>query len=142
MIKTTKEFVAECRKRKIKVTPQRIAVFEELQKTYEHPDAEKVYTNIREYMPSISLDTVYRTLSSLESEGMVRQVGVVAGRARYDINTSYHIHFICKACKSVYDVFDEKLKSEKIPIKLCDKGDVESVNIQLLGICNKCKVKN
>jgi len=37
-------------------------IFREVAQAGDHPDAEKVFQGVRERMPTVSLDTVYRTL--------------------------------------------------------------------------------
>jgi len=55
----------------MKVTHQRTEIFRELAAGTEHPDAETVYQRVCKRVPSISRDTVYRTLSTLETKGLI-----------------------------------------------------------------------
>ena len=55
-------FEEVCRNSGMKLTHQRMEIFREVAQTGDHPDAEKVYQGVRKRMPTISLDTVYRTL--------------------------------------------------------------------------------
>ncbi|MBW1971134.1 MAG: transcriptional repressor, partial [Deltaproteobacteria bacterium] len=58
-----------CRNSGEKLTHQRIEIFREVAQTGEHPDAEKVHQGVRKRMPTVSLDTVYRTLWWLKDLG-------------------------------------------------------------------------
>ena len=58
----TERFKSACVKAGVKLTVQRIEIFRELASTDKHPDADKVFNRVRKKIPSISLDTVYRTL--------------------------------------------------------------------------------
>ena len=49
-------------------------------------------------VPTISLDTVYRTVATLADLGLVRRVALTPGPARYDANTTRHHHFVCTRC--------------------------------------------
>lgn len=135
-------FVERCREIGMRVTPQRVAVFRELAATGEHPAAQAIYERVKENMPSISLDTVYRTLSRLEAEGMVANVGTTNGKARYDAKTESHYHFVCRHCNRVIDVPSEDRNAFEPPDLATEYGRVEAVNIQLRGCCAACLAKN
>jgi len=55
-------------------------------------------------MPKISLGTVYRNLSVLKDEGIVREIYGSDRRAHYDAVTTQHAHFICSECGAIGDV--------------------------------------
>ena len=73
----------ECKKRNMRVTPQRIVIYREVAKSCEHPDAEAVYEAVKKELPNISFDTVYRTLASLEEMRMIFRVSALARSSRY-----------------------------------------------------------
>ena len=68
------QFAYRCRQAGLKVTPQRIAVYRELLTTQEHPSAEILHRKLRKKFPSISLDTVNRTLLTLNEIGAAHVV--------------------------------------------------------------------
>ena len=47
-------------------------IFRELAQTGDHPDVETVFKGVRERMPTVSLDTVYRTLWWLKELGLIK----------------------------------------------------------------------
>ena len=55
-------FIKACREDGAKLTHQRMEIFREVAQRGDHPDAEMVYKGVRERMPTVSQDTVYRTL--------------------------------------------------------------------------------
>jgi Fur family peroxide stress response transcriptional regulator len=127
-----------CRQNGMKVTHQRMEVFRELAGTDEHPDAERIYQNVRKRVPAISRDTVYRTLSSLEGQGLVRKAEILFSRGRYDANMDRHHHFVCTECGLVRDFYCEALNDLPIPKDVALLGHVESSHVQLRGICLAC----
>jgi Fur family peroxide stress response transcriptional regulator len=131
-------FEQACRARGLKVTHQRTEVFRELVGTEEHPDAETVYQRVRKRVPSISRDTVYRTLAKLEREGLIRRAEAVTGPGRYDANTERHHHFICTSCGAIRDFTSRALDVLPLPRKLSNLGRVESAQVQVRGICAAC----
>ena len=56
-----------------KVTPQRLAVYEALAKTKAHPCADTLYKELRITYPTMSLATVYKSLSILCSIGLAHE---------------------------------------------------------------------
>ncbi|HPC94940.1 MAG TPA: transcriptional repressor [Sedimentisphaerales bacterium] len=131
-------FAETCRKGGLKTTHQRMEVFRELAGTENHPDAETIYRHVRRRVPAISRDTVYRTLATLEDQGLVRKAEIVSGRARYDANTDHHHHFICTACGRVHDFYSPALDDLPIPRSVSALGRVESAQVQLRGVCTNC----
>jgi len=63
-------FTESCRACGLKLTPQRLEIFRELAATTRHPSVEDIHQRIRTRMPNVSLDTVYRTLSTLHEHGI------------------------------------------------------------------------
>jgi Fur family peroxide stress response transcriptional regulator len=129
-----------CRNTGMRMTHQRMEIFREVAQTGEHPDAETLFKRVREKMPSVSHDTVYRTLASLEKMGLISRVDPVCGRARYDANADEHHHFICTQCGKISDLY----LSQDIPVPegINDLGQVDSLHLQIRGICHTCKNTN
>ena len=125
----------------LRLTHQRLEVARELAGTDAHPDVEAVYRGVRERVPTISLDTVYRTVGALVELGLVNRVNATAGPTRYDANLSRHHHFVCTRCGLIRDVSSEALDSVSAPEETSSLGTVESVKVQLRGVCNECKRK-
>ena len=87
-----KFFKDTCRKAGLKITPQRLAVYQILVQSKDHPSAEVLYRKIREQMPNISLDTVNRTLLTLANIGVAFTVEGSGDVRRYDGNMENHQH--------------------------------------------------
>jgi Fe2+ or Zn2+ uptake regulation protein len=103
-VKTPDELTEAFRRRGLKVTPQRQAVFRALHDNPGHPTAESVYEAVRVEMPTISLRTVYQTLNDLAAMGELRQLSFGPGSARFDPNGDDHHHLVCDRCGTVIDV--------------------------------------
>jgi Fur family peroxide stress response transcriptional regulator len=131
-------FIQTCRRQGMKITHQRREVFRELAASIEHPDAETVYQSVCKRVPSISRDTVYRTLATLEVEGLIRKVSPLVEKARYDANPDRHHHFICTVCGMVRDFYSEDLDGLSIPPAVKALGAIESAQVQVRGVCLAC----
>jgi len=135
-------FLELCRSEGVKATHQRMEIMRSLAATEEHPDAESVYMDVRRRIPTISLDTVYRTLRLFEDKGLIARVGSMRDRTRFDANTSHHHHFVCTQCGLVRDFYSDALDSLSPPSEIDGLGDVDGVYVELRGVCRDCRKQN
>jgi Fur family transcriptional regulator, peroxide stress response regulator len=131
-------FEEVCRNAGVKVTQQRIEIYRELVQTEDHPDAETVYNRVRERMPTVSLDTVYRTLWLFNDLELIHTLGASRERARFDANLSQHHHFVCSRCGLTRDFYDDGLDQLKIPDAAKALGQVEATKVEVRGVCFQC----
>jgi len=134
-------FLAACRRYGIRVTHQRTEILRELAGTEEHPDAETLYTRVRRRLPAMSLDTIYRTLRMLEDKGVISRVGSMRDKARFDANSDRHHHFVCSGCGLIGDFYSDALDRFTVPPEVSEMGKVDSVYVELRGLCRKCDEK-
>ena len=137
--KKTDWFANKCRKMGLKVTPQRVEVFRELFQTDEHPSAEMLHRKIKEKFPSISLDTVNRTLITLSEIGAAHIVEGSGDAKRYDAGLDDHQHFKCVRCKRIIDFHYKPYDDIKLPAFINKKFKVLKKTVYLEGVCNFCK---
>ena len=131
-------FEQVCRDGGVRLTPQRLEVFHEVARAGDHPDAEMVYQRVRERMPTVSLDTVYRTLWLLNDHGLVTTLGSSRERARFDANLDRHHHFVCVRCGSTRDFVSDDLDELELPSSVKALGRVETTRIEVRGECRDC----
>ena len=124
-----------------KLTHQRLEVFRELAKSLDHPDAEAIYRAVRKRVPTISLDTVYRTLWLLLDLGLITTLGPSRERTRFDANLQSHHHFVCTVCGMTLDFYSKKLDSLKVPVSVKSFGQVRRTNVEVRGLCFACASK-
>ncbi len=132
-------FQAKCRQAGLKVTPQRLAVYNILLGTKEHPSAEMVFQKVRKGFPSISLDTVNRTLLTLTEIGIAFIVEGSGDAKRFDANLDNHQHFKCVKCKRVIDFYHKSLNNICVPKNISRKFTVLKKTVYFEGICDLCK---
>ncbi len=131
-------FKAECRRAGLKLTHQRIEIFRELARTGDHPDAETVYRRVRRRVPTVSLDTVYRTLWMLIDLGLVNTLGSPRGRVRFDANTNPHHHFVCRKCGAAHDFYSRDFDLLNVPDAVRKLGSVATAHVEFRGVCARC----
>ena len=135
------EFLEICRRHGVKATHQRTEILRELAGSEEHPDAETILARVRQKIPAISVDTIYRTLRLLEDSGVIARVGSMRDRARFDPNTDRHHHFVCTECGLIGDFYSAAMDRLSAPREVSEMGVVEGVYVELRGICRKCQQK-
>jgi Fe2+ or Zn2+ uptake regulation protein len=119
-------------------TKQRRVVFETIRGTLSHPTADWIFERVRTTLPKISLGTVYRNLSVLKDEGMVREIYGSDRRAHYDAVTTKHAHFICSDCGSISDVHNLPECDWRAAKELVG-CDVTEQRIEFVGVCPVCQ---
>jgi Fur family transcriptional regulator, peroxide stress response regulator len=128
-----------CRDKGLKVTPQRTAVYRALVETDEHPSAESVFHKVREVFPNISLDTVNRTLLTLNEVGLALAVEGSGDAKRFDGDMGHHQHFKCIRCKRIIDFHYEPFDRISVPESLADKFTVLRTTVYVEGLCDECR---
>ena len=120
-------------------TPQREHVYDVLLGKRDHPSAEEVFIRAKKGMPEISMATVYNCLDALVKCGLVKQVAVQRGAARFCPNMQEHGHFYCDACGAVYDI--DLPAGRKAPVTLPKGFTVDHYEIAVHGVCPDCGVR-
>jgi Fe2+ or Zn2+ uptake regulation protein len=135
-------FVERCRAAGIAVTPQRLAIFRRLAETDCHPSAEELYAAVRREMPTLSLATVYKTLDTLATIGLVRPVSRLGARGRWDANLAPHHHLVCTVCGKVTDVMEPRLEAAARPASaVAARHGFEAAghSVEIFGRCAACR---
>ncbi len=125
--------------RKLKRTPQRLAILDYLDGNTAHPSAEEIYRFVSKKYQSMSFATVYNTLHALTKKGALRELTIDPERKRYDPDTSSHHHFICINCGKIFDVPDE-IRVD-LPKAMQENFVVEGHHIEFHGYCSTCRKK-
>ena len=126
----------------LKLTHQRLEILQELAGSEEHPDAETVFRAVQRRMPTVSLDTVYRTLWRLHDLGLVTTLGPRGDRVRFDANLERHHHYSCVRCGLVRDFESEELDALRLPEALNALGSVADAHVEVRGLCVRCQPKD
>jgi Fur family peroxide stress response transcriptional regulator len=134
-------FETVCRGQGVKLTHQRIEIFREVAQSGDHPDADQVFQRVRSRMPTVSLDTVYRTLWLLNDLGLVATLGSSRERSRFDANLKSHHHFVCGQCGLTRDFYSDDLDNLRLPDSVSAIGRIEATHVEVRGICRKCAKK-
>ena len=124
--------------RGFRFTPHREHVYSVLLSKRDHPTAEEVFMRAKGELPEISMATVYNCLTALVKCGLVRQVSLERGAARFCPNMQEHCHFYCDSCEQVFDI---DLRGEA-GISLPKGFKAERYDVAIHGRCPSCSQEN
>jgi Fur family peroxide stress response transcriptional regulator len=140
------KFAQYCRAHGLSVTHQRLAIFEALASSREHPSAEQLHRAVQRRIPTLSLATVYKNLEALKSIGAVTDVNPLHEQGRYEAALPGtgaghpHHHLVCTSCKKVRDLHDTDL--DRLRVRDAQGFAVRAVRVQAEGLCPDCQAKS
>jgi Fur family peroxide stress response transcriptional regulator len=122
--------------KKLKVTPQRIAIMEAVVKLNNHPTAENIIEYISKNHPNIATATVYKVLEALVENGLIKKVKTDKDIMRYDGMLENHHHLYSSESDRIEDYFNNEL-NELITTYFEKHGipgfEVEDIKLQIIG---------
>jgi len=120
----------------LRVTPQRVAVYDYLIHHPMHPTADTIYEAVLKKYPSFSKTTVYNSLSALVAAELVRSINIEAKEQRFDATAADHGHFRCSECGEIFDFhIDDTLGASLAP----DGYAPSTTDVYINGLCPDCK---
>ncbi|MCM8777069.1 MAG: transcriptional repressor [Candidatus Omnitrophica bacterium] len=122
--------------KEIQASYHRLKILEFLIDNRIHPSVDDIYKKLLHEIPTLSKTTVYNTLKTFTDKGIVSIVTTEEDEIRYDYSEEPHLHFKCKKCGTLYDIFHncEILKQKEIDGHLIDEH-----HLYFRGICRKCR---
>ncbi len=122
-----------------RLTRQRKAVLEVVQKAQHHPDAAWIYQEVRKLVPHVSLGTIYRTLEALVEEGYLIPITRAGEATRYDARLHPHHHLVCERCGEIVDL-EVDLPDLLGPVQAAYPGlQVRGAEVVYRGLCPACR---
>jgi Fur family transcriptional regulator, peroxide stress response regulator len=134
-------FKARSKAAGLKLTHQRLEVFREVAASLEHPDADTLFQAVSRRVPTVSLDTVYRTLWLLNDLGLIRTLGPRRERVRFDANLEHHHHYVCVRCGLARDFESADLNALRLPEAVRRLGSVAATHVEVRGVCERCATR-
>jgi len=130
------DFSTRCREAGVKLTHQRLEIFREILESRDHPTVDEILARVRLRMPSLSRDTVYRTLWMLREMSLIGTVGYPFRSVHFDGNDRKHDHFLCTRCGGIVDL--ENPVELETPAGVHSLGRIESTYVEYRGLCRSC----
>jgi Fe2+ or Zn2+ uptake regulation protein len=123
----------------LRATPQRLAILGLAASAGgAHLSAEDVWQRLRLGGGEMDRSTVYRVLADLTAAGLLEQVGLGDGIARFEIQEIAHHHAVCTRCGATEDVSVEAVQALTSRLRR-ETGFVLGHHPLLLpGLCAAC----
>lgn len=120
----------------LKVTPQRVAIVEELYK-HGHMNIDDLYKNLLKKFPSISLATIYKNINAMVEKIFLNEVKLPDIKSVYELVKEDHSHLVCSSCGKVEDIMiDTSILQDSISSEKNFK--VQSTEVIFSGTCQDC----
>ncbi|MYZ50285.1 Fur family transcriptional regulator [Propylenella binzhouense] len=120
----------------VRITRQRTALLKVLAEAKDHPDANELHSRAREIDPTMSLATVYRTLTALEQQGLVHRHVFEGASARFEIADARHHDHIIDIDKGEIIEFRSP-EIERLQEQIAERHGYEIVSHKLELYCRK-----
>jgi Fur family peroxide stress response transcriptional regulator len=134
-------FKKQCKKQGIKLTPQRLIIYDMLINTNEHPTTDMLYAQVKKTFPTVSLDTVHRTLVTFCEIGVASMVEGTGSPKRFEGNLNQHHHARCVKCGTIRDFYSEEYDKMSVPPDVQQDFHVLRKTMHVEGICRACHQK-
>jgi Fur family ferric uptake transcriptional regulator len=132
----TRQLEAALRVEGIRMTHQRATLLSILAAAEDHPDANELHRRAQAMDPSVSLSTVYRTLSVLERQGVVQRHTFEGAPARFETaDMPHHDHLIDLDTGKVLEFRSEKI--ERLQAEIAAELGYDLVRHRLELYCRK-----
>jgi Fur family ferric uptake transcriptional regulator len=132
--------MAEDRKSGQRTTGQRQLLLEIIRRTEGHLDADEIYRQARQKLPSISLSTVYRSLQLFKALGQVEEHQLGGARRYYEaMPQAKHYHLVCLGCGRILEFKCSSAERLKSRISREEGFKVTDAEVRLVGYCPECQ---
>jgi len=132
----TEKMAEALRAEGLRLTRQRRALLRVLSEAEDHPDATELHRRARDVDASVSLATVYRTLSVLEARGIVHRHAFEGAPSRFETaDAPHHDHLIDIDSGEIFEFTSPEI--ERLQREIARRHGYEVVSHRLELYCRK-----
>ena len=122
--------------KRLRITPQRLAIFEAILKLKNHPTADDIAAFIKYDNPNVATGTVYKVLESLVETGLIKKVKTEKDVMRYDAILENHHHLYCAESDRIADYYNDEINnllSEFFRKHEIPDFEIADIKLQIIG---------
>jgi len=126
----------------VRATRQRGAIIALLDTVDEFRSAQELHDELRHRGENIGLTTVYRTLQTLATAGLVDTVRTDNGESVYRRCEAphHHHHLVCRSCGSAVEVSGRDVEAWAAEVAATHGYSDVNHTIELFGTCADCQI--
>jgi Fur family ferric uptake transcriptional regulator len=132
------DLMDQLRSRGLRMTPQRRAIVSEVMRAKGHISPTAIARKVQGDMPGVNASTVYRTLTLLESVGVLQHSHVETGAEYHRADEAHHVHLTCRNCGQDDELSLEEAQKLQGLIKRHHGFVADLTHFAITGLCSEC----
>jgi Fur family transcriptional regulator, ferric uptake regulator len=136
------ELLNEVEAKGVRLTAQRRALIETIQRADSHLDAATLLSLARQVDPKIDRATVYRTLELLKRLGLIDELDLMhlnGEKHYYEVKTQKdHLHLACFHCGDIEELDSPTFQRLKREIAAQNNFTIQVMRLEVGGLCRRC----
>jgi Fur family transcriptional regulator, ferric uptake regulator len=136
------ELLNEVEAKGVRLTAQRRALIETIQRADSHLDAATLLSLARQVDPNIDRATVYRTLELLKRLGLIDELDLMhlnGEKHYYEVKTQKdHLHLACFHCGEIEELDSPTFQRLKREIASQNNFTIQVMRLEVGGVCRRC----
>jgi len=131
-------YISLLKENDLKATIQRTSILQSIDHAG-HINIDDIYDDVKKQYPTLSLATIYKNIIMMQENNVIVEVPMNSQKSKYELKKEEHMHLICQACG---DIKDAAITTETKEILVIENFQVNTSQINLFGLCEKCQSKS